>query len=369
MIITDQYKIPKDIKTVLVIQLGDIGDVVWATPSFRAVKESFPQAHVSVLLREGAGCLLEADPCIDKIFEIKQYQGGLFRKLFEQMRFIKALRQEHFDLVFDLRSDDRGAFMARLTGAPMRGSLYYQGVPFWRNRLFTHLLIETPPPNERVLGAAEQSLRILRGFGIDAKETVPKLRVSDEVLKKAQEILPSNLCLRSNDNGGINWITVNPFSRWSYKEWAYHRWAEVINWLWKEYEIAAVIVGAPSEKSKAAELTHGCSEGVYNLAGMTTLAELAALLSLSALHVGVDSAAPHIAAAVGTPTITIYGPSNWRDWAPVGDQHRVIVPGMDCVPCQKKGCDGQGRSLCLENMSIGQVQTAIMRAVSPRQSA
>jgi predicted lipopolysaccharide heptosyltransferase III len=366
MLISDQHKITKDIKNVLIIQLGDIGDVVWATPSFRAVKEAFSQAHVSVLLREGAGCLLEADPCIDKIFEIKQYHGGLFRKLVEQMRFIKALRQEHFDLVFDLRSDDRGAFMARLTGAPMRGSLYYQDVSFWRNRLFTHLLVETHPPNERVLGAAEQSLRILRGFGIDVKETVPKLRVSDEVMKKAQEMLPSKLCLCIKDNGGINWITVNPFSRWSYKEWAYHRWAEVINWLWKEYEIAAVIVGAPSEKSKAAELTHGCSEGVYNLAGMTTLAELAGLLSLSALHIGVDSAAPHIAAAVGTPTITIYGPSDWRDWAPVGNQHRVIVPDMDCVPCQKKGCDGLERSRCLETLEADKVQKVIREELKKR---
>jgi predicted lipopolysaccharide heptosyltransferase III len=365
MRIKDHFEISKTINNVLIVQLGDIGDVVWAIPSFRAVKETFPRALVSVLLRGGAGCLVEADPHIDKIIEIPPDRGNPVHGLVAQLRLIGALRRERFDLVFDLRSDDRGAIMTRLTGAPVRGALYYQDVPFWRNRMFTHLLNEPAPPRERVLGAAEQSLRILRGFGIDTKETAPKLRVPDEVIKRVRKILPSRDHFQGNDNG-IRWVTVNPFSRWSYKEWPYNRWAEVIDGLWKEHEIATVITGAPSEKSKAAELAQSCQNGVYNLAGATTLVELAGVLSLSGLHIGVDSAAPHIAAAVGTPTITIYGPSNWKDWAPVGDQHRVIVPDMDCAPCQKKGCDGLGRSRCLEMLDAERVQNVISEELNKR---
>ena len=102
-------------------------------------------------------------------------------------------------------------------------------------------------------------------------------------------------------------------------------------------------------------LSPGRGEGVVDLAGRTSLKELAALLSLSAFHVGIDSAAPHIAAAVGTPTITIYGPTDWRDWAPEGERHRVIEPERDCVPCREKGCRGEGRSECLEDLGAGQV--------------
>ena len=105
---------------------------------------------------------------------------------------------------------------------------------------------------------------------------------------------------------------------------------------------------------------------VYNLAGKTTLAELAGILSLSSFHLGVDSAAPHIAAAVGTPTLTIFGPSDWRDWAPVGDKHRVVVSSMDCVPCYKKGCDGSERSLCLETLEVKTVQDAIREVLEKR---
>ncbi len=359
MIVNHRHTISRDIHNVLIIQLGDIGDLVWTTPTLWAVKEAYPHANISVLLREGLGCLLESDPAIHKIFEVKSIQGSISYSAVMQLRLIKELRREKFDLVFDLRGGDRGAFMARLTSAPVRASLFYGNVPFWRNSLFTHLLIEPVPPKERILGAAEQSLRIIRGFGIDAKRTVPKLWVSDRVMKAARQILMKAGIKQEMSDPSYRWVTINPFSRWAYKEWAYDKWVSVIDWLWDEFHIAAVIIGSGEEAARAAELIKKCSGTVYSLAGKTTLAELASVLSLSRFHLGADSAAPHIAAAVGTPTITIYGPSDWRDWAPVGDKHRIIVSDMDCVPCHKKGCNGSGRSVCLENIEVNMVQEVI----------
>ncbi|MCX5847536.1 MAG: glycosyltransferase family 9 protein [Deltaproteobacteria bacterium] len=363
MIIGDHHTISTDIHNILIIQLGDIGDVVWATPTLWAVKETYPQANVSVLLREGFGCLLEPDPSIYKTFEVKRDHEGHLHNTIDQVRLIKELRQEHFDLVFDLRAGDRGAIVARLTGAPMRASLYYHDVPFWRNMLFTHLLVEPAPPKERVYGAAEQSLRIIRGFGIVAKTMVPSLWVSDQVMMRVYQLLTECNMKPLSSESSHRWITINPFSRWSYKEWAYDKWVSVINWLWDEFQFPTAIVGSKEEGGKASELENKCSGTVYNLAGRTTLAELAGVLSLGSFHIGVDSAAPHIAAAVGTPTIIIYGPSDWRDWAPVGNQHRVVVPDMECVPCYKKGCDGSGLSQCLETLEVETVQKVIQEQI------
>ena len=134
-------------------------------------------------------------------------------------------------------------------------------------------------------------------------------------------------------------------------------------YVWEEFHVATVVVGGKDERIRAAELVKTGSAVVYNLAGKTTLVELAGLLRLSALHLGVDSAAPHIAAAVGTPTITIYGPSDWREWAPIGEHHRVVVPPMECVPCRQKGCDGKEWSRCLETLETGQVQEVIREAL------
>ena len=366
MIVSHHHTISRELHSVLIIQLGDIGDLVWTTPTFWAVKEAYPHAHISVLLREGLGCLLESDPVIHKIFEVKNNRGSLSHSAIAQLRLIKELRREHFDLVFDLRGGDRGAFMARLTGAPIRASIFYGDAPFWRNKLFTHLLIEPAPPKERILGAAEQSLRIIRGFGIDAKTTVPMLRVSDRVMKTARQILIEAGVKQNMSDTSYHCVTINPFSRWAYKEWADDKWASVIDWLWDEFDIAAVVIGSGEEAARAAELVAKCSGAVYSIAGKTTLAELAGVLSLSRFHLGVDSAAPHIAAAMGTPTITLYGPTDWRDWAPVGDKHRVIVSDMDCVPCHKKGCNGLGQSMCLENLEVDMVQKVIREEFEKR---
>ncbi|MEW6328441.1 MAG: glycosyltransferase family 9 protein [Thermodesulfobacteriota bacterium] len=389
MFIKGQPLQKEDIKNILIIQLGDIGDVVWVTPTLRATKEKYPKARVSVLVHEGFGTLLEEDPSLHKIFEVRRYKGSFFKKAIEQIRSIRGLRKEHFDLVFDLRAGDRGAIMAYITGAPVRVSMFYRDVPFWRNMLFTHV-VDPPAPPERILGAAEQSLRIVKEFGIDTENTVPKLWVSENVKEQAWQLLDRQNVSKINRHGlekGLKkpsplmgegwgegekhqrWITLNPFSRWQYKEWGYDKWVQIMGWVWDTYGLSTVIVGSPEEKDKASELTKKCRGRVFNLAGQTTLGELAGVLSLSFLHVGVDSAAPHIAAAVGAPTITIYGPSDWRDWAPPGDNHRVVIPDDACVPCHQKGCNSTGWSKCLQNLGTDKVQRAIqemMDRLTPR---
>jgi len=336
---------------VLLIQLGDIGDVVWTVPAISAVRESVPGRKVSILARGDFGELLKADPRVHRIFKVPN-SGTFFQRLAANIELIRELRAERFDAVFDLRSGDRGAFMSFATGAPLRGTLDHKDAPFWRNLLFTHVM-HPPPLESRVRGASEQTLCLLREFGLRARSTIPRLWVSDPALNRAKEILEEL-------NPGDRWISVNPFARWKYKEWAPQKWASVLNRLWEEYRLPAVIVGSAAESPDAEKLIGLCRGRVRSAAGKTDLSELAGLLQLSSCHLGVDSAAPHIAAAVGTPTVTIYGPSDWYDWAPPGGKNRVIVPGLDCVPCHKKGCEGSGWSRCLDELEPGPVGEAII---------
>jgi heptosyltransferase-3 len=155
-------------------------------------------------------------------------------------------------------------------------------------------------------------------------------------------------------------VTVNPFSRWTYKEWPLERWRRIIGWLWRAYGILTVVVGSPDERIRANEEILGALDiPAGNLAGKTSLGELAALLKHSFLHIGVDSGAPHIAAAVGTPTVTLYGPSDWREWSPAGVRHRVVTPAVDCAPCLRKGCDGGGVSRCLDELPAEHMETVL----------
>lgn len=375
MNIADRYSKPPQMRRILIIQLGDIGDVVWSLPALQAVRDAYPGAEVAVLLREGSGSLLAASVSPPKIFEVRKGKSGPGGRLVSSIRLVRELRRERFDLVFDFRGDERGGYMTFLTGAPIRAALHYPSLPWLRNRLFTHLV--APSGMARAIGAADLSLHILKAFGIETGKIIPELLLSQEVRLRAARILADEgipAPEEATGGGGERmrtgtvrrggWVTMNPFSRWSYKEWGLLKWVQVINGLWREFGIAAVIVGAPAERERAGELGNSCAGKVCNLAGKTTLAELAGVLRLSRLHIGVDSAAPHIAAAVGTPTVTLYGPSDWRYWAPPGERNRVVVPEMACAPCHLKGCEGSGISRCLDTLPVERVQAVIGEALS-----
>ncbi|HUN53798.1 MAG TPA: glycosyltransferase family 9 protein [Smithella sp.] len=351
MLISAQHKIDIPVRKILVIQLGDIGDVVWAIPAFWALRAAFPQAGLSVLVRNGNGEFLRDDSHIDKIFSVhgKSVLGGL--------QLLRNLRREKIDLLFDLRADQRGAFISFLSGAKIRAAQYYTSLP-WRNRAFTHL-VNPPAAKERILGASEQSLKIIRGFGIKETTARPQVFVAQNMKDEMLNLLTAEKVETKN-----GWVSFNPFSRWAYKEWDADKWIQLASFIWQTYDMPVIITGSATERKRAEVLAANGQSPIHNLAGRTTLRELAALLQMSRLHVGVDSAAPHIAAAAGAPTITIYGPSDWRDWAPTGDTNMVVLPEMDCVPCREKGCDGNGRSICLDNLPVVKVQHAVETMLS-----
>lgn len=374
MNVREHFGGPPAARHILMIQLGDIGDVVWSLPAIKAVRNAYPSAVVSILLREGVGSLLGAEEWPLKIFEVRKDEKNFVKTAFDAFALLTAICREHFDFVIDFRADERGGYVAFLTGAPLRAAHYYPGLKGLRNHLFTHLV--EMHDNRLLAKPADRSLQILQAFGIKAKDAMPELHLSDEVRLRGASVLRSigiPVAQKEKDNKvisgvtlerGKTWVTVNPFSRWSYKEWGMEKWVRIIDWLYEEFNIRTVLVGSPEEQKKAETLAGACPEKIVNMAGRTTLAELAGVLALSRLHIGVDSAAPHIAAAVGTPTVTIYGPSDWRYWRPPGERNHVVVPDMPCAPCSLKGCNGGGRSICLEKMEVEKVQAVIRKVLA-----
>ena len=374
MNISRQFAKPLHVRRILIIQLGDIGDVVWSLPALQAIREAYPTAEVALLVREGNGSLLAAGVTPPQIFEVRGGKAGFVKRLWSSLGLVWELRRERFDLVFDFRGDERGGYMAFVTGAPIRAALYFPSFTGLRNHLFTHLVDPIGKPMAAV-GAADASLFILRAFGIETEKVVPELLLSNEMRFRALKILAEEGVLpvvQATAVGEVDvlsppvngrWVTVNPFSRWAYKEWSLEKWVQIIDWIWHSFGLSVVLVGSPAEEVRADKLVRDCAGKVFNLAGKTTLAELAGVLGQSRLHIGVDSAAPHIAAAVGTPTVTLYGPSDWRYWSPPGERHRVVTPEMTCAPCHRKGCNGLGSSLCLDGLEIARVQAVIGEAL------
>lgn len=333
-------------RNILLVQLGDIGDVVLTTPTIRAVKETYPDARVSILVFKPYGTLLAADPNIFEILETARIRGSLLQRLKDFIRFALTLRQKHYDLVIELRTGDRGAILSFFTGAPVRVGRQGNKNQFWHEILFTKIIRNpkvAPPPMHP---GADQSLRVVREIGIDTTDTTPKLFIASDVQHRASVILAE-----SGVDPEAGMVTINPFSRWKYKEWSNAKWGEVIDRIWDAYRIPSVLIGSPEEAAGCQEIIAGREGYAINLAGKTTLAELAAVISMSSLHLGVDSAAPHIAAALGTPTVTIHGPTDWRAWRVVNERHKVVSSTMNCVPCNNMGCEGSGKSRCLDELA------------------
>jgi heptosyltransferase-3 len=201
---------------------------------------------------------------------------------------------------------------------------------------------------------ADQSLRVVRAFGIDTVDSVPRLYIAPADRARAAQLLAE--CGLAP--GGRR-VTINPFSRWKYKEWDDGKWRDVIDWLWEAHRLPSVLIGSPEEAAAAAGIIAGREGRAFSLAGRTTLTELAAVIATGTLHLGVDSAAPHIAAALGTPTVTIHGPTDWRAWRVADDRHKVVTPAKECVPCRRTGCDDTQLSACLQRLEVTQVLETI----------
>ena len=340
------------ITKILLIQLGDIGDVVLTAPTIRAVKEKYPDADLSILVRAPFGGVLVADPHLCQIVEFKKSSTSSMSSIIAYLQFALTLWSSRYDLVIDLRTGDRGAIFTGMTGAPQRVGRHVPG-RWWHDKIYTTVLTNTPARDGFHPGA-DQSLQIIRAIGIDTQNSDPMLRVLGRDLDAIMDCIGSTVAVKDK-----KWISISPFSRWDYKEWRDENWGQVVDAVWQKYQLPAVIVGGEEDRARAGLITAGREEYVVNLAGRTTLGELVALISQSTVHLGVDSAAPHIAFAVDTPTVTIHGPSDWKSWRRVNENHTIVCNHMPCVPCNNKGCVNLEISDCLQGLDVSYVLNAV----------
>lgn len=342
----------ENIRNILLIQLGDIGDVVLSFPAIRALHENFPQANVVVAVREKAKELIEDCKWTTDVISVNEEKRTWIEELKYQKKFFLRLRGFHFDLAIDMRTGDREALLAFLSGAQQKISFYANNGKLWRNRVFTHLAMDEPIPGRHM---AQYYLGLLEAYNIRTDHIWPEHDVPDDRYQKARALLKNESVPSARPI-----IAVQPFSLWKYKEWGVDKYIQLIDWLISEYNVSIIITGSLDERERAGEIIKKCRQNTYNLAGETSIGTLAAVFKACRLFIGVDSAGVHIAATVGLPTVCIFGPSSYIDWAPRGQQHRTVYKDLPCVPCQNKGCHGSEISRCLEELTFEEVR-AVMK--------
>jgi heptosyltransferase-3 len=309
----------KKVKKILVIKLRHIGDVLLTVPVFRALRENFPDAYIAALVNSGTEDVLSGNPLINEIFifdrNIKKMNHPI--RYIKELSFFKQIRMKGFDMTVDLTSGDRAALVSIISGARYRiaYSPKKEGL-LAKKYLYTHLA-KKHPGQHMVL----QNLEVLRQFGIDTKQEQLDFFIPEEARIFVKRILEEK-GLTKDDTV----VHIHPTSRWLFKCWKDEYMAEVISWLIKQ-GLKVIVTSSPEkhELEKAQEILALVSshQSLIDITGRTTIKQLAAIADASDLFIGVDSAPMHIAAAVGTPVIAIFG-TGVKSWKPWCNRHVVL---------------------------------------------
>ena len=317
----------------------------------RAIKEAFPEARLVMAVHAKAGDLARGCRWTDDILLIDTQRVGPVDRLRRSVRFALDVRRAHYDLVFDLRTGDRSAVLSLLTGARQRVSFYGKYNTLWRNRIYTHLVFPDKSPDLHIVA---YYLSLLNAYGIDTENSIPSMHVTDAQTKAAEALF---------DAEGIpsagKVIALHPFSLWEYKNWALENHAVLMDWIVDRFDASVIIAGTADQRDRAEWIVQRCKNKVFNLAGKTSLALVPAILRRCAASIGVDTAGGHIAAAVGTPTVTLFGPGNFHQWAPMGAHSKVVHKRWECVPCGRMGCEDSRKSRCLDELTPTEVKAEI----------
>ncbi|MFA5111214.1 MAG: putative lipopolysaccharide heptosyltransferase III [Desulfobaccales bacterium] len=323
-------------KRILVIKLKQPGDVLVSSPVIGALKATWPQSHVTCLVPKGTEDMVSGHPGLDGLMVVDR-RGATFS---QTLSFLRDLRRRRFDLVLELSGGDRGAFYSFLSGAKERLGFAHPGQPFWQRRgCFTRLL---PRPPIR-MHMVDQNLAAVRALGIEPLN--PRLEFFwDEQVKQRVQDMVASLGLADRP-----FAVMHPGAGWRFKCWTPAGYARVIEALERDWGLPVVLTGtkAAHEQELLAMIHQECRVQPRDLAGRLSLKELGALIAKARLFFGMDSAPMHLAAAVNTPAVALFGPSGVFNWGPWGQGHLVIKQDWDCLPCGKDGCEGGKISRCL----------------------
>lgn len=305
---------------ILVIQFRHVGDVLLTTPALKALRDRYPQARIDYLTEPGPSHILRGNPHIDAVILRKRKAT-----LREDWALIRTLRRTQYDLVFDFFSNPTSAILARLSGAPCRVARSR----FGRNFLYSH----TPVVNHQEdVYSPTHKLALLRAMGVPAAICPPILEIPRESADRIAQFLQDSAIAPE-----ARLVTMDTTSRLADKKWEGQRFLQLADWLTEKHGARVVFIWGPGEKEEVEDLiTQG--RHAHLLAPPTSLMELAALIAKSHLHIGNCSGPRHIAVAVGTPTLTIMGPTLPANWTYPSPEHQALRGNTQCPACREQSC-------------------------------
>lgn len=345
---------PGEPMRVLIVRLGALGDVVHTLPVAAALGRRFPDAAVDWVVGERCAGLLELVPGLDRRIVLRT-RGRPVLAAWTALR--RALREVAYDVALDVQGLGKSALAARLSGA--RRVVGFRA-PFLREGWARWFYTETADPG-RPRHVVERNLGILGALGVTGCDWSFPLRVGAAPAVEAVRLRPGRPC------GGC--VLINPNAAWRTKRWPPARYGAVAAHVARAHGRPCVVLRGPGDEARAAAVV-AASGGAAMLAPPTGLAELAALLRAGALLVSGDTGPLHLAAALGTPVVGLYGPSDPARNGPWSPDDEIVSVFPDCACAARRVRAGRAvpmvrrcraRTGCLDAIAVEQVCAAVDR--------
>jgi lipopolysaccharide heptosyltransferase I len=331
----------------LIVKLSSLGDVIHALPTLEAVRGLYPPGHITWLAEEAFAPLLLGHPAVDEVWAIPRLR--LARRSFGPQAaalalMARRLRARSFDMVIDLQGLLKSALWVALARSPRK-------IGYDRTREGSYLVLtEKLAPYDPDAHAVRRYLNMARHLG--APEGPPRFRL-EHLGAGSGEVL-----------GAIPqkpYVVLHPGARWRTKLWPETNWGSLAAWLAAK-GLAVVLTGSPGDLAQAEAIATHCPTPLVNLAGKTTLGELARVLKGAAFAITTDTGPMHLAAALGVRVAALFGPTApWRT-GPFGEGHQIVRLGLECSPCFRRECP---EPRCLTELPVERVVAACEKMLSP----
>lgn len=335
---------------ILIIKLSSIGDVVHTLPSLAALRSLYPKSRITWIVEEEAYDLLKDNPLLNEVIPVARRKWlnnlrhlvHLPETVQEISSFLKKIRFQEYDIVIDFQ----GLFKSGVLAFFSRGK---RKVGYDHTREFSYLFLnEKVAPYDRDAHAVERYLNLVTYLGAEHISYSFPLALTPEVRENVQRLLQLH-----GIREGLPIIVLSPWARWKSKLWGEHNFARLADLLMDNLNGQVILTGSRENRDGNARILSRMKNKGHDLAGKTTLRELAHLLSLSDCIVTVDSGPLHIASAVNIPVISLFGPTApWRTGPyPLG-KGTVIRKDLSCSPCFERTCE---ELTCMKGIEVEEV--------------
>jgi lipopolysaccharide heptosyltransferase II len=332
-----------NIHRVLFFKPGAIGDLLHTLPALKALKHKFPTARITVVVSPELEPLIQGTSIADQILV---FDKAKLKKSFRDfLSFGLRLRKDHYDLFIDLQPSTRSFLTRQLSGAK------------WQLVYRKQKKIRT---GEYRLHAAENFMETLRPLGIAEPVQNIQLPIQDEARRSVDLFLSRENYDRSRILIALN---CSVGSARPARNWFPERFASLADRLIRDLGAAVIFIGGKEDRDLVSGVMDVMKEKALSAAGVFSLAESAALLAQSACLVSSDTGPLHLATAVQTPVVGLFGSTDPDRTGPLGKGHRVLFKKLSCAPCENRYCTF-GTRACMDAITVDDVFEAVRKAIT-----